>query len=362
MSGALPHETVDVEITSQRSKMWYGRTVAIQESSPDRVPHIWPLAEATSVGGVNLGHVSLSAQHQWKASVINTQMRRLAQLDTRVEVEPAPGDQDRRGLRWRTRLDLSVNAQGRLAMNCAHSHDVVAIDGMPLAHEDIISELHHDITRRHPQGTRRYVYASDSGLLVTQETSPAIVREKVATSLGTWSFEVDGWGFFQVHREAPKVLLEAVIDAVGESWDSLLDLYSGVGLLAIPLAEVTGARVTAVEIETRASQLLSRNARTSDVEVRTGDARIAMTAMAPGQYEVVVCDPPRAGLKRESVNQIAGLRPELVVYVACDPASLARDVGFFHSHGYELTRLRAFDLFPMTHHVECVAVLANTTG
>jgi tRNA/tmRNA/rRNA uracil-C5-methylase (TrmA/RlmC/RlmD family) len=76
--------------------------------------------------------------------------------------------------------------------------------------------------------------------------------------------------------------------------------------------------------------------------------------------DLVVLDPPRTGARREVVAAVAGLAPRAVAYVACDPAALARDVAFFADHGYELRSLRAFDLFPMTHHVECVALLAPT--
>ncbi len=148
----------------------------------------------------------------------------------------------------------------------------------------------------------------------------------------------------------------------GASGESVVDLYSGVGLFASFLAEAVGPQgsVVAVEGDRKASKHAQANLAGS-AWARTIHGRVdRVLSRGVGGADVVVLDPPRVGAKRQVVRAIAALEPRAVAYVACDPAALARDVGYFAESGYELADLRAFDLFPMTHHVECVAQLVKT--
>ncbi len=185
------------------------------------------------------------------------------------------------------------------------------------------------------------------------------------------TFEVDLEGFWQVHVGAPETLVSAVLEAADvRPGDRVADLYSGVGLYTAFLAEQVGptGRVHAVEGDRVASEHAEANLAAYpwvstvrgpvDKVLRTGLERGVTGAAA--EVDVVVLDPPREGARRAVVEGIAALAPRTVVLVACDPASFARDVALFAEAGYELGRLRAFDLFPMTHHVECVALLERT--
>ena len=177
-------------------------------------------------------------------------------------------------------------------------------------------------------------------------------------------FRVAADGFWQVHREAPALLAQTVLDSVGDVLDAtVVDLFAGSGLFTAPLAAATGpvGRVVSVEGDERAVASARRNLHGADhVDLWAGDvARVLRDAGhgAVGGADVVVLDPPRAGAGRPVVDQVVSLTPERVVLVSCDPAALARDLGLFGESGYEVRSLRAFDLFPMTHHVECVTVL-----
>ncbi|GAB3157858.1 TRAM domain-containing protein [Myceligenerans halotolerans] len=196
------------------------------------------------------------------------------------------------------------------------------------------------------------------------------VREAVTVRLpgteeeATFTYRVHAAGFWQVHRAAPGLLAQAVLDAVGPvAGATVLDLYSGAGLFTLPLAAAVGdgGTVVAVEGDDGAVRDARRNAHGLDqVRLFAGDVAEVLAGDddgAPARADVIVLDPPRAGAKRDVVAAIADRDPERVVYVACDPAALARDVGYFAQAGYHLTALRAFDLFPHTHHVETVAVL-----
>jgi tRNA/tmRNA/rRNA uracil-C5-methylase (TrmA/RlmC/RlmD family) len=193
------------------------------------------------------------------------------------------------------------------------------------------------------------------------------VQEQVEVDGAARPFRVTGGGFWQVHPGAAQALLDAVLEAADpRPGERALDLYSGVGLFTAGLAErvgVTGT-VVAVESDDRAAADARRSLHDlPQVGLEHGRvdrvlARMAAEATAGGPVapvDVVVLDPPRAGAGRQVVGLVTALAPRVLVYVACDPAALARDVATARAHGYALTGLRAFDLFPMTHHVECVA-------
>jgi tRNA/tmRNA/rRNA uracil-C5-methylase (TrmA/RlmC/RlmD family) len=196
------------------------------------------------------------------------------------------------------------------------------------------------------------------------------VSEFVAGPWGTHRYRVAAGGFWQVHREAPSVLTGAVLEAAGATSGELagatvLDLYSGAGLFTLPLAGAVGpeGRVIAVEGDEQASKDARRNAHAAEqvtLEVGTVEQVLAGArgeeSTVP-EADVVVLDPPRSGAGRAVVDAIVAKNPRRIVYVACDPAALARDVGYLAAHGYTLSRVRAFDLFPHTHHLEAVAVL-----
>jgi tRNA/tmRNA/rRNA uracil-C5-methylase (TrmA/RlmC/RlmD family) len=192
------------------------------------------------------------------------------------------------------------------------------------------------------------------------------VRERVAAGGARYAYRVGAAGFWQVHREAPALLVGAVLAGVGDvSGAAVLDLYSGAGLFTLPLADAVGpdGEVVSVEGDARAVRDARRNVHDrSNVELHQGDVARILTGRDDADSDVVhadvvVLDPPRVGAGRPVVTAIAALRPERVVYVACDPAALARDVALLGDAGYTLRSVEGYDLFPMTHHVEAVAVL-----
>nr|WP_307844911.1 methyltransferase [Actinotalea solisilvae] len=378
---SLPGERVLARLTDARegARFWRADAVEVLEASPDRVPLAWPDAGPGGVGGADLQHVALPAQRRWKADVVAEQLRRLAHVERDVVVEPAPGDDvgDAPGWGWRTRIELVADHDGRAGMHRTRSHDVAALEDMPLA-VGALRELGL-FSRRWPPGARITAVAPVGGdrPLVLVDGVPwgdkgpdrrpnarTAVRERAEVAGRHLAWRVAGDGFWQVHRSAPTVLANAVVDAVGErAGGTVVDLYSGAGLLTLPLAHVVGerGRVVAVEGDPRAVRDARRNVHEHpQVDLHEGGVAEVLEAGAVARADVVVLDPPRVGAGRDVVGRIAALGAERVVYVACDPAALARDVAYLADHGYALGGLRALDLFPMTHHVECVAVLDRT--
>lgn len=334
---ALPGERVVVEITegSDGDGFWRGDAVEVVEASPHRVEAPCPYAGPGACGGCDFQHVDLAHQRDLKAAVVAEQLRRLAGLDVDVEVEAVPGDlpEQLAGLRWRTRVRYVALPDGGRAMRKYRSHDVVPVDTCLIAHPD------------------------------AREPRPGTLVEHVGVEpLGEQRFAVAADGFWQVHPGAPGTLVASVLEVLEpRAGESALDLYGGVGLFARFLAEAVGpdGSVVSVEGDATASSYAGENLADAPglPTAVAGDVATVLEAGLPGPVDLVVLDPPREGAKRAVVEQVVARSPRAVAYVACDPAALARDVALFAERGYVLRELRAFDLFPMTHHVECVALL-----
>lgn len=370
--------------------------VEVLQPSPDRVERRCPHSGPGRCGGCDWQHVSLPAQRALKASVVAEQLRRLAGVEVAVEVESVPGDQD--GLGWRTRVQHALTAEGHLGLRAHRSHRVVAIDRCPIADPRVQQvELGMPIW----PGAQRVEVVAPSGsqgaegvLVLVEPTTarrPSLpsaatlpgsmalvgsgrlervrgrtwVREDVA--VGDWSeqLRVTGSGFWQVHPGGPAALVQAVLAALDpQQGEQALDLYAGAGLFTSALAERVGptGAVLAVEGDAQAVRDARRNLHElTHVAITAGRVdRVLDAALQSGlRADLVVLDPPRVGAGRHVVESIVDLEPRAVAYVACDPAALARDVRTFGEHGYRLDGLRAFDLFPMTAHVECVARLVR---
>ncbi|HEY9394253.1 MAG TPA: TRAM domain-containing protein [Nocardioides sp.] len=333
---ALPGEQVVVEITEGTAgdRFWRGDAVSVVSAAPERVVPPCPYAGPGLCGGCDFQHVSVSAQRELKATVLREQLVRLGGLSasdplvSRLAVEAVPGDED--GLRWRTRQRYTTAPGGGRGMRKYRSHDVIPVDDCLIATTD------------------------------AREPGAGTVVEQVAVGGAEHSFEVSADGFWQVHPGAPATLVSAVLSALSPApGDTVLDLYAGVGLFSAFLADRVGptGRVVAVEGDPTASALSVGNVPTA--EISAGDVATVLGRLEEGPFDLVVLDPPREGARRPVVEAVVAREPSKVAYVACDPAALARDVAIFAEHGYRLRSLRAFDLFPMTHHVECVALLAK---
>lgn len=322
---ALPDELVRVSITEDSGRFLRADAIEILEASPHRVQPPCPLAHPDGCGGCDFQHVELAEQRRLKAAVVREQLSRLAKLEWDVVCEPVPGDQD--GLRWRTRMQY-VDLDGRRGPRKHRSHEVIVVEDCLLAHPDAR----------------------------TAEAGVAI--EQVSQGGRTHHFAVEAGGFWQVHPGAPSALVGAVVDQLRpRDGESVLDLYAGVGVFARFLTDEVGERgsVIAVESDKAAAGHAKGNLGRSARVVRDRVDRW-LRSSAPDQVDLVVLDPPRAGAKAAVVESICRMRPRAVSYVACDPAALARDATYFADHGYRLVQLRCLDLFPMTHHVECVAL------
>ncbi|WP_323961579.1 class I SAM-dependent RNA methyltransferase [Arthrobacter sp. JZ12] len=397
---ALPGEVVKARLTEydDDARFWRADATDIISASPDRVNHPWPLADAVlaglrgtrPVGGAEFGHIELSAQRRLKAGIFSEQLARLGTIERSVTVEPVP-DEAPDGLGWRTRVGFAVDPGGHLAMHEHRSTALVPVADMPLAVPSINKLALWETSFQGVEGVEVAAASGDDEPLVLLRTTGdpadrhfrALAERIPGASVATWnpekgllqrlrgrtwvrevvgahSFRVTGEGFWQIHRSAPGVLTDAVLEGLEPAAGMrVADLYAGAGLFTAALAAQVGETGHVLSVE--GSPAASRDARRNlygrtQVDIVQGKVERVLRERRP-HLDAVVLDPPRAGAGREVVRAITGTGAKVAVYVSCDPASFARDAGYFTDAGWDLVSLRVLDLYPHTHHMESVAVL-----
>jgi tRNA/tmRNA/rRNA uracil-C5-methylase (TrmA/RlmC/RlmD family) len=356
---AIPGEQCTIEITSTGSSFNRADVVSVAQASEFRIEPPCQYAHRLGCGGCDFQHITPVHQRALKSDVITEQFSRIAKKDIQVEVEevgPSIG--------WRTRAIATTNSNGKLGFYKSRSHSIAQVDDCIICVKGMNFS---EIAARPLKGDVRVeISASNSGER-TIALAPTRGEEKARITEGQSvlhenvfgnALEVSHESFWQSHVKAPEVLTSAVLDfAQLNKGEHVLDLYGGVGLFTAALVDAVGAtgQVDLIEGSKVATEDARRNfASFKNVTIATGDVAKLLPRVTAA--DVVVLDPPREGAGRDVIMQIAELNPRAIVYVACDPAALARDTAYLEDHRYALAKLRAFDLFPMTHHIECVAL------
>ncbi|MBH1938550.1 class I SAM-dependent RNA methyltransferase [Streptomyces sp. AV19] len=394
---ALPGERVIARVTEGESTSRFLRADAVEilDASKDRVEAPCPFSGPGKCGGCDWQHAKPGAQRRLKGEVVAEQLRRLAGLTPEEAgwdgtVVPAEGDKLPAGRvpAWRTRVQYAVDAEGHAGLRKHRSHEVQIIDRCLIAAPGV-TEL--GIEKRDwPQiasveaiaasgsADRQVILTPKPGgrLPIVELDKPVSVmrvgekdgrihrvhgRPFVRERADERTYRVGEGGFWQVHPKAADTLVQAVMQGLmPRKGDMALDLYCGVGLFAGALGERIGEKgaVLGIESSKRAVEDARHNLQDLDrVRIEHGKVESVLPRTGIDSADIVVLDPPRAGAGRETVRHLAGLGARRIAYVACDPAALARDLKYFAGEGYRVAKLRVFDLFPMTHHVECVAIL-----
>jgi tRNA/tmRNA/rRNA uracil-C5-methylase (TrmA/RlmC/RlmD family) len=356
-------------VTEESKSYLRADAVEIIQASPDRVspPCDWQ-------------HVAIAAQRRLKGDLVAEQLRRLAGIERVVEVEEVAGAPD--GLGWRTRVRFGIDDAGRVGLHRHRSHELElvdhcliasagveaigvenhqwpAVDDLEVFASDASGESVLSLTTRSRRLSQ--LPSVDSGLVVNGRVARG--PERLAFTVLQRHYEVSAGVFWQVHPGAANALARAVLNGLGaRPGDRVADLFAGAGLFAGLVGDVVGptGSVLAVERDRWACADAARN--TVDqphVEVLRAAVTSALVSERLGGVDLLVLDPSREGAGRPVMSSLIALSPgpRRIVYVACDPASFARDLRVVLDAGWALHSLRAFDLFPMTYHIELVAVI-----
>ncbi|MFI8264882.1 MULTISPECIES: class I SAM-dependent RNA methyltransferase [unclassified Streptomyces] len=393
----LPGEKVVARVTEGESDSRFLRADAITvlDASKDRVEAPCPYAGPGKCGGCDWQHAKPGAQRRLKGEVVAEQLLRLAGLTPEEAgwdgtVMPAEGDKLPAGQvpQWRTRVQFAIDEDGRAGLRKHRSHDIEPVDHCMIAAPGV-SELGIEKQDWPQMATVEAIAATGSqdrqvvltprpgGRLPLVELDKPVsvlrVEEKdggvhrvhgrpfVRERADGRTYRVGMGGFWQVHPQAADTLIKAVMQGLmPRKGEMALDLYCGVGIFAGALAERLGETGAVLGIESTKRAVEDARHNLADfprVRIEQGKVESVLPKTGITECDLVVLDPPRAGAGKQTVRHIAGLNARRIAYVACDPAALARDLGYFREAGYKPRTLRVFDLFPMTHHVECVAIL-----
>ncbi|MFD7836977.1 class I SAM-dependent RNA methyltransferase [Streptomyces sp. NPDC059761] len=394
---ALPGEKVIAKVTEGESDSRFLRADAITvlDASKDRVEAPCPYAGPGKCGGCDWQHAKPGAQRRLKGEVVAEQLLRLAGLTPEEAgwdgtVMPAEGDKLPAGEvpQWRTRVQYAIDEDGRAGLRKHRSHDIEPVDHCMIAAPGV-SELGIEKQDWPQMATVEAIAATGSqdrqvvltprpgGRLPLVELDKPVsvlrVEEKdggvhrvhgrpfVRERADGRTYRVGMGGFWQVHPQAADTLIKAVMQGLmPRKGEMALDLYCGVGIFAGALAERLGETGAVLGIESTKRAVEDARHNLADfprVRIEQGKVESILPKTGITECDLVVLDPPRAGAGKQTVRHVAGLSARRIAYVACDPAALARDLAYFKEAGYKPRTLRAFDLFPMTHHVECVAIL-----
>ena len=411
VTGGVPGDTVEAEITEDRGRFVRAKVVNVVTPSPERVDSPCPYFGVC--GGCSWQHISYPAQLSAKRSMVVDALTRIGHLANAEDlVAPTVASPAQYGYRNKVELVIDVSTgRPRLGFHRAGSEEFVQVEECLLLPEKY---------RRAPKalgGALRYIAGEQDlgltrvGIRVGANTKDVEValwgspgpfpRRPVATTLGQavrmtslvrvlvkgpakerkiagvevlsgkglWrerllgeTMMVSAPSFFQVNTRAAELLVSLALDALDpDGSDRVLDLYAGAGTFTLPLAERSG-EVVAVESASSAVRDLRRNLEDEGMyaDVIGGDAGRELPAI--GRVDLALVDPPRSGLQTEAVDALANTGARKIAYVSCDPATLARDAAALAEKGYALTRATPVDLFPQTYHVETLALFERSRG
>ncbi|MEP7160005.1 MAG: TRAM domain-containing protein [Dermatophilaceae bacterium] len=373
---ALPGERVRARVTSGKSgdRYVFADAVEILHASPHRVEAPCRYAGPGGCGGCDFQHVEMPQQRELKRQVLVDQLTRLGglrpELAEGLTVQPLPGHED--GLGWRSRMEFAVDRAGRTGLRPHRSRAVLPLEDCLIA----VPEIRESgvLARRFPGARSVHAVATSTGERAVVAAPQGLrrtptIHEVVRIGGRDVTFRLNALGFWQVHPAAVESFTAAVLAGLDpQPGEHCLDLYAGVGVFARALADAVGptGHVLAVESDARACRAATEHF-ADDPHVEVVQARVdrALDELGrpghqAGTVDLVVLDPPRAGAGRDVVQRLAVLRPRAIAYVACDPATLGRDLALAEAHGYEVAQLSAYDAFPMTHHMETIAILRAT--
>jgi len=386
----IPGETVLVEIVEEKKKWARARLVEVQQPSEDRV--VPPCPYYGRCGGCHFQHVAYGRQLDFKEKIVRDQLARLGRVaDAPVEPTLAVGEP----WHYRNHVQLTMDRQGHLGFREARSWAVVPIETCLLMHPlldetldalelDDEGEDASDQERQEPISVRRIslragVRTGDRMIIFeTYQDAPLELTVDIPVScvllrsdrvpvvmagsdhfyevVEGRQYRVSAPSFFQANTVGAEALVRLVREMLApDGTQRLLDLYCGVGLLGLALAEEV-AEVVGVEENPLAVRDARLNAEGMEqVQILEGAVEEVIPTL-PGSFDLAVVDPPRDGLAPEVISLLARYPVSRLAYVSCDPATLARDAQKLRRAGYQLARVQPVDMFPQTFHVEPVAL------
>lgn len=346
----IPGERVEVKITHRRKTWGRARITRVLVPSPLRVAP--PCVHFGHCNGCEWQHIDYAAQVRYKTDMVRELLAHVGGLPN-ANVSPCIPSPIAYG--YRNRIQLIASRQGRLGYRARHSHHVVEIEHCPIAADALNALIPLCQTNA---GEMVELRRHDAGATATQD-------ESIRITVGQHTYRASGHAFFQVNTSVAALLVNAVLRALDlQRHERVLDVYCGVGLFTVPVAN-RAAQVTGIEANVEACDDARFNLQAAgalaDIFALDAGAALHTPTIASTRWDAIVLNPPRAGVDHATLLNVMALRAPKLVYVSCDPATLARDAKRLAAGGYVLQSAQPFDMFPQTHHVETVAVFQFAT-
>jgi 23S rRNA (uracil1939-C5)-methyltransferase len=376
---ALPGETVRVQIIDDQTRYAHARLLEVLTPSTDRVPPPCPYFGPNGCGGCQWQHISYEAQTRYKTEIVADQLARIGQL-TDPRVLPAIADPN--GWRYRNQARFHPHPEEGLGFYTTGSDQVIPIEDCLILHPllaDLYDSLDLDVLGLEALTLRAGTAHDDLMLIFEMEDDEApslatdmtlscvlllsdglhvnlVGNNHILETVADFTYRVSAPSFFQANTAQANHLIRLVTEYLDlKRGETVLDGYCGVGLFTLPLAESAGLVIAMEENPTAVEDLLDNTDEFQNVDVVEG-AVGAILADIEGPLDAAVVDPPRTGLEREAVRGLVAAGPSRIVYVSCDPATLARDSKQLTKAGYRLVRTQPVDMFPQTYHIETVTL------
>ena len=350
---SLTGERANVKITAVNSKFAFGDAIEILKKSKDRVNAPCKYAHPEGCGGCDFQHIDPIAQLNLKKIVIQDQFKRIAKIEINPEII---SEDSLKGLNWRTRLNLAISENKKLGLHAHKSNKIIEIDECLIAVEGINkSEIFNK--KWENEDNIKISYSSDDDMNISQLGKNISGSDKLNEVVDDNKYYISPKSFWQSHKNAPHFILEQVLKFANiKEGERVCDLYGGVGLFTLPISKILGVNGEVHLIETNRTCIADANemfADTKNIFIHNGTVEQKLGSIK--KINTIILDPPRNGVSKQVINQMIEKKPQTIIYVSCNPSTLARDAKILVDNNYTLTNIVGLDLFPMTHHIECVA-------
>lgn len=340
---SLTNERANVKITAVNSKFAFGDAIEILKKSIDRVNAPCKYAHPEGCGGCDFQHIDPIAQLNLKKIVIQDQFKRIA----KIEINPKIISNDSLGgLNWRTRLNLAISENKKLGLHVHKSNEIVEIDECLIAVEGINKS---DIFNKkwENEDNIKISYSSENDMNISQLGKNLSGLDKLKEVVDDNKYYISPKSFWQSHKNAPHIILEQVLKFANiKAGQRICDLYGGVGLFTLPISKILGGNGEVHLIEMNRTCITDANemfAETKNIFIHHGTVEQKLGSIK--KINTIILDPPRNGVSKQVINQMIEKKPQTIIYVSCNPSTLARDTKILTDNNYTLTNIVGLDLF-----------------
>ena len=350
---AISGETAKVKVTAINSRFAFGDAVEILKPSKDRISPPCKYSRPEGCGGCDFQHINYNVQSDLKKEVLKDQFKRITKIDILPEIITANPSN---GLHWRSRLNLAISENKKVGLRAHKSNNVIEIDECLIALKKINKS---DIFSANwdSEENLNISCSSTNQINISQFNKSIIGPDKLTENVDKNEYTISPKSFWQSHINAPSLLLQQVIKDADIQHDQIVcDLYGGVGLFTLPISKLIGKNGQIHLIEMNDTCIEDANIMFENIDnIYIHHGTVEQKLGSVKKIDTIILDPPRNGVSKQVINQMIEKKPNTIIYVSCNPSTLARDSKILLDNKYSLSNIVGLDLFPMTHHLESVA-------